>query len=221
MMSPSSTSSSTSISQEQLLCTHIELSGYVDAALSGQTYDIAKLVHALFQNTFRVARLKTKLWYVFDGLKWRASEIGPYHELSKTVAPIFEKRLQFEIQTSGMDHDSTIINRLETIIYKLKNVNTKELICKECLYMFYDPDFIYKLDVNYSLVCFANGVLDIKHNDFRAGTHTDNISLSIDMDFIHPKTTQEQSELQRVLDMFNKYRRTVVDRRREKYIFVV
>ena len=211
----------------------IDLSKFMRCSLSGTSYDIARLVHYIFKDSYRVARLKTKSWYVHDGMKWKPTEVGPYYELSTSIAQLFDTYLQ--IYTSkrgeGMEEESSKdgsneekerqkkIEAINKIISKLKNVNTKEMICKECVYLFYDPDFLTKLDTSTNIICFNNGVLDIEHNDFRQGNPEDMISLHIDMNFVPPKLQKDHNELAKVIEQFQEFRNKVVNKRKNRYIF--
>ena len=223
-----------------------DLYKYVYSSLDGTIYDIAQLVHFLYKDLYKVARLKSKLWYVFDGLKWKPSELGPYYELSTNVVNIYqqfvkeelEKKKVLEDQIEGIDNELTteddiqhykhslkttdrIITNMEKIILKLKTVNTKESICKECLYLFYDPDFLLNLDMNKNLICFMNGILDLSQNKLRDGVFSDNISIVINANFIPPKTRKEKQELSILLEEFHKFREKITSKRQNKLIFFV
>ena len=110
---------------------------------------------------------------------------------------------------------------MEKIILKLKTVNTKESICKECLYLFYDPDFLLNLDINKNLICFLNGILDLSQNKLRNGVFSDNISIVINANFIPPKTRKEKQELSILLEEFNKFREKITLKRQNKLVFFV
>ena len=53
-------------------------------------------------------------------------------------------------------------------LIKLKDIPLKK-ICRECLYLFYKPSFIYRLDRNINLICFNNGVWNMQNKTFRNG----------------------------------------------------
>ena len=50
--------------------------------------------------------------------------------------------------------------------------------------LFYDGDFMEKLDTNPYLLCFNNGVMDFKEKEFRDGRPDDYISLSTNINYI-------------------------------------
>lgn len=223
---------------------------YVYASLDGSIYDIATVVHFLYRDMYKIAKLKSRVWYVFDGMKWRPSEVGPYYKLSTNVVQIYETFLNEEIEKKAMfqeqldqctneavDDDvmkrdalfyknslktsDRVILSMKKIIEKLKNVKSKESVCRECSYLFYDPEFITHLDTNPHLICFSNGVLDLETNMLRQGRSSDNISISIKMNFTIPKTKQESVELSKILDEFQTFRSKITTKRQNKLLFVV
>lgn len=223
-----------------------DLYKYIYSSLDGTVYDMAQVVYFLYKDVYKVARLKSKIWYVFDGLKWKPSELGPYYELSTNVVKIYQEFIMEEIekknslmdQIEGMANELTteedamhykhslktterIITNFEKIILKLKSVNTKESICKECLYLFYDPEFLSKLDTNKTLICFKNGILDLNQNLLRGGMFSDNISIVINANFIPPKTKKEKNELAILLEEFNKFREKITIKRQSKLTFYI
>jgi len=108
---------------------------------------------------------------------------------------------------------------IRNVILKLKNVSSKEHIVKECVYLFYDADFLEKLDRSAQIICFSNGVLDLRTNEFRPGNPDDMVSLHIDMDFVTPKNQKEQIEITKIIEMFQKFRLSMVNKRRNRQIF--
>lgn len=223
-----------------------DLYKYIYGSLDGTIYDIAQVVHFLYKEVYKVAKLKSKLWFVFDGLKWKQSELGPYYELSQNVVDIYnkfileemEKKVTLTNQIESYDiefdtnHEITyyknllktterIISNLEKIVVKLKSVHSKEAVCKECLYLFYDPELLSILDTNSSLICFTNGVLDLQNNILRKGESTDNISIVINVPFITPKTKKQKTELTILLEEFHTFRHKITLKRKNKLLFQV
>lgn len=232
---------------EEIFTDKPDLKKYVYASLDGSLYDIAVVVHYLYHETYKVTKIKTKSWYIFDGLKWRLSELGPYYKLSSDVVGIYEYYMKEEEQTkkmledrllhtelsmsseSGINMNDRVNNELKKkltnilcfnkIIEKLKNVNTKETICKECIYLFYDPEFNNCLDINPNLICFQNGVLDLQKNKLRNGHRSDNISITINYIFKQPKTTLEKQEFSKMLEDFQKFRKKIISKRQSRLVF--
>jgi len=186
------------------------LAELIEKSLSGYVYDLALVAHNLYRSKFVCAKLKNRQWYTFDGMRWACTEIGPYHDVSTDMVQIYqglldadERLLQekererekelADVSTNGKEHELHIkllgqdidslkkrVAKIEAVISKLKNVNFKESLCKESMYMFYDAEFLGKLDTNRHLICFKNGVLDLRSKEFRPGRKEDYLSLYVD-----------------------------------------
>jgi phage/plasmid-associated DNA primase len=243
---PSSLNDLTRINNIEEIFTHKpDIKKYVYASLDGSLYDIAVVVHYLYHDTYKVTKIKTKTWYNFDGLKWKLSELGPYYKLSSDVVSIYEYFMKDEeqkkkiledrllhtemtVSENGINNDRVknelkkkIANILcfNKLIEKLKNVNTKETICKECVYLFYDPEFNNCLDINPELICFQNGVLDLQKNKLRYGQRSDNISITVNAVFKQPKTNLEKQEFSKMLEDFQKFRKKIISKRQSRLVF--
>jgi len=174
-----------------------------------------------------------KCWYFYDGTRWIQSEVGPYYELSTNIVAIYES---FKLSLmniidnylyENIDNDEVSIenvknilldkiNKCDAIIIKLKNVNSKENICKECAYLFYDHKFIKQIDRNPYLICFRNGVLDLRGNQFRKGHSSDLITLMIECDFKFPTKSSEKNKMNELIEQFQLFRKNIVDSRNSR-----
>ena len=209
----------------------------VDTSLkcSGSTYALANLIFFLYNEKYVVSRLKTKSWYFHDGIRWISSEVGPYYELSTEIVSIYEclkasilhvldEHMRSDAYNENKDGITNLFleksNKCDRIIEKLKNVNSKENICKECVYMFYNPNFMSQIDRNPYLVCFRNGVLDLQGNKFRKGEPSDMITIMIDMDFKSPLYMRNESvdktQINALIEQFQIYRKNINEQRHIK-----
>ena len=213
------------------------VSEYVENSIlcNGSTYSIATLVFYFYHRVYTVSKLKSKAWYVFDGFRWRPSEVGPYYELSSDIVAVYEyhgKKLLDKIDTAkavptigNKQLESTVlylsdkVERCNKIIDKLKNVSSKENICKECVYLFYDETFSKKMDTNPHLVCFNNGVLDMQTNKFRNAIPFDNITIMIGIDYVHPHSNKDRHKFNKLMEDFQVFRADIVNRRRGRLTF--
>jgi hypothetical protein len=188
-----------------------KLYSLIEESINGYTYDIAKVVYYLYEDKYVCGRLKNKLWFHFVNHKWKETELGPYKELSTNILDLFE---EFKNKLNP-EENKGLIEKTETIILKLKNVTFKENICRECLYLFYKPDFIHSLDRNINLICFKNGVWDISNKTFRKGEKKDYISLSIDMEY------NNNADLDYSINQFIDYRKKILNKRSPNYVFKI
>lgn len=218
----------------------LKLHQLIEVSLDGALCDIANVIYYLYHSEYVSARLKNKLWFKYDGLKWKQIEEGPYYELSKSVLNHYEEftkklikeeyDIRQELNSETFDSEKTELeNKLKkintdiqkgnNIIDKLKNVNFKESICKECLYLFYDPEFIFNLDKKEHLVCFKNVVYDVKQKTVKVPEKEDMISIYIDYEYIEPT---EQSDIDALSDLINKFsifRKNLLKKRHPKNVY--
>lgn len=173
------------------------------------SYDIAKIVYYLYKDDYVCGKLKNKLWYHYEDHKWKQTELGPYKELSTNIVELFEK------YKSEID-DEKISEKVNAIIFKLKNVSFKESVCRECTYLFYDPDFIMNLDRNINLICFNNGVWDIRNKTFRNGIKNDKISLSIGKNY-----DDSDEKMDAIINQFIQFRKKILEKRSPNHIFKI
>ena len=95
-----------------------------------------------------------------------------------------------KIEQSSNDSDTTISNlkvrsaKLGDICILLKTTSWKNNIMKEARDIFYDKDFIQKIDSNPYLLCFNNYVVDFKNKTYRKGRPDDFISKSTNIDYL-------------------------------------
>ena len=113
-----------------------------------------------------------------------------------------------EPQSNRTDDDEPIAeqNELHRVIQqrainisqKLAQTSDKDHIMKEAKELFYDGDFLGKLDVNPHLLCCKNGVYDFKENLFRNGIPEDNISMSTNIDYKPLDTVKHGSKVNEI-----------------------
>lgn len=172
-------------------------------------YHIAKIVHYLYKDDYVCGKLKNKLWYHFENHKWKQTELGPYKELSTNIVNIYHK------YSENID-DDLIKEKINNIISKLKNVSFKEGVCRECTYLFYDPEFIINLDRNINLICFNNGVWNYRNKTFRNGEKSDKISLSIGKNY-----DENDEKLDYTINQFIQFRKKTLEKRSPNHIFKI
>jgi len=162
-----------------------DLSELIKASLSKSHYDIAKVVHHMYQHQYVCTSIKNKQWYEFKNHRWNPCD-GCYTLRSKISEEVYNEYLKLSIMfntqalagASDHEHLITKAGACNTIALKLKDTHFKENILKECADMFYMAKFEEKLDSRTNLVGFKDGVLDLDTLEFREGHPEDFISFS-------------------------------------------
>lgn len=180
-------------------------------ALSGSNFDVAKLIHKLYEGRFCCASMKMKLWYEFKDHRWRVTDNGValYHTISHDVLSHFEKyRIQLSADCVNADEEGKAvlnerINKLQKLIPKLGDTTFKNKVMTELMALFYDAEFFEQLDTNIDLLVFRNGVLDIGLRTLRPGVPEDRCSKSTGIDFPTHYTWQTP-EVREIVDYLSK-----------------
>jgi len=163
-----------------------ELKKILEQAESGTHYDIACVVHALYNNNYKCSSIKHGIWYEFQGHRWVQID-GAYtlsikisEELTKEFMQLSSVYLQEGSTQEKIEKDWACKKNemCSKIIANLKKSGFKDSILKECANLFYDKSFEEKLDANRDLIGFNNGVFDLKKGFFRSGAPDDNISFT-------------------------------------------
>lgn len=168
-----------------------EFSEILNKSLDGSTYFVAKALHTKFMDKFICASMKSNLWYEFRNHKWVPVHDG--YTLKKEISESFvneysqlvSKYSLKSTKLAGLEKDEAQqkVSRIQKIVEKLMNISFKEKIMKEATILFFDPEFEKKLDENYDLIAFNNGVYDLLNNEFREGRPDDYLSRSTNVDY--------------------------------------
>ena len=126
-----------------------------------------------------------KIWYEFKNHRW--IETNMYVLFSEKLVPLFvDKKNELCKTLVTLDNNSNewqnIFDKINNVSSTIKSLNCdvfKSFVINECSKLEYDPDFKNKLDENINLLCFTNGIYDLKTFTFRDGTPEDYVSLCV------------------------------------------
>lgn len=165
--------------------------------------DIANVVYMLYEGRFICASITKQkngsVWYEFRGHKWIEIDAGhtlnsmlstEVYDLIVYMAKRFNaKATEMEITDEPKQKGITsyYISRRDSFnaaAKKLKTSNGKSAVMRELALKFYKEKFEDTLNTNPYLICFNNGVYDLKTLEFRHGCYDDYISLCTGVDYI-------------------------------------
>ena len=157
-------------------------------------YDIAMVLLNRFKDQFVCVSIKNNFWYEYKGNKWFENDSGNSLRLSisKDLFQIyFDAMIEMNNKLDSTDtndpyHEKLVkkIHRISTICQHVKTTGWKNNIMREAREVFYDSEFLNKLDQNPYLMCFNNYVVDFKEKIYRKGQPEDYISMSTKLDYI-------------------------------------
>ena len=189
-------------------------------SLIGNEAWIAKAFFSLYQYDYKYVSDKNKEWYEFKDHRWCRID-GDLSILKKINEELCNKYFHLSnmfsnlaIATTEEDERSKYKDNMSLclkIINKLGQINFKKRIVSELAILFHDAEFYDKIDENRDLLCFTNGVYDLKYDFFREGRPEDYITLSTKIeykpynqnDYYIKKTEQFLKDIQPDESMYN------------------
>ena len=170
-------------------------------------FDLANVLFQLYKDQFVCVSIKNNQWYEYKDYKWHEIDSGNSLRLliSKKMHDIYIRKAHDLIETitklenneQNADPLKLKSSKLGDICILLKTTTCKNNIMKEAKELFYDKDFLNKLDANPYLLCFNNYVVDIKEKSYRKGRPDDFISKSTNIEYIPYKDLNGPSKFNR------------------------
>lgn len=157
-------------------------------------FDLAQVLHNMYKDRFVCTSIKNKTWYEYINHRWHEIDSGNTLRLaiSKEMHQIyFEKTCEVTNKahsigdTSDPNRDKLMkaSQKITDICTMLKKTQSKQNIMREACELFYDKDFMSKLDRNPYLLCCNNGVVDFTQKVFRKGQPDDFLSKCTNIDY--------------------------------------
>jgi P4 family phage/plasmid primase-like protien len=184
-------------------------------------YDIATVLHQLFKDVFVCASVKAGIWYQYTKHRWEEIDSGTTlrKKISTELRDIYRKKMllmmqQITLEKTKTDKDEDKIKVLDykfgkvgEILIRLARTNDKKNIMTEAKELFFDPNFMEKLDTNPYLLCFNNGVIDFKEKKFRKGYPDDYISKTTNNNYIDLSDPIVYNKYLTIIDEINDFMR--------------
>lgn len=168
---------------------------YIRDSLNGSHNDIAKALYEKYGTEIVCADITNKRWYQFfkDEHIWKKIDAGYTLRIimsnpNELIAK-YKLIIQQECNLLGDDTSPKAcqagrnIDLAKKIIANLKNSTFKQNVLKECMEVFYQENFLSKLDANGYLIGLNNGIYDLKAHLFRSGRPDDYISIKMPVNY--------------------------------------
>jgi len=160
--------------------------------------DLANVLYQMYKDEFVCVSVKNNVWYKLKGHRWVENDSGT--TLRKAISTImrdlyWNRASAFMEQATSIDPpDEERTKRLQEhadkilkICERLGRANEKKNIMTEAKELFYDSDFVKKLDSNPYLLSFKNGVIEFSPEGggvFRKGYPEDYLSKCTNIDYV-------------------------------------
>ena len=163
-------------------------------AKGSSDYDIATVLFHLCGDEFVSVSIRSNEWYQFINNRWVKNDCGTSlrNKISMKLRDLYNNKSgELVLRASKKDPESEEFklimgraNKVLDIAFTLGTTKDKDNIMKEARELFYNSEFLDKLDQNKYLLCFTNGVIDFKNKCFRKGYPEDYISKCTDSEYI-------------------------------------
>lgn len=158
-------------------------------------FDLASVLYAMFKDNYVCHSIKNKDWFEYKNHRWHKNDQGSSLRLaiSKDMYHIYyEKTNELTEQITAFSEPNDpkcenlrkLVNKITDIMMMLKQTQSKQNIMREACEIFYDPEFLDKLDKNPYLMCFNNCIVDFNLKIYRKGQPDDFISKCTNIDYI-------------------------------------
>lgn len=157
---------------------------FVNQAIETPTeVDCANILYHLKKDKYICSHVRNNSWYEFRDHRWRELDQGISLRIiiSTELHGICLRKSQAEMEklkiieqgTEEWSKQKKHIGNINDLCKKLKSTSFKNNIMREAQELFYDEDFIEKVDVNPYILCFPNGIYDFDQKKFRRGNPDD------------------------------------------------
>jgi P4 family phage/plasmid primase-like protien len=184
---------------------------FIDETLQQATeYDLATVLFNIFKDNFVCVSIKQEMWYEYKNHRWCAIDSGTTLRamISKEVHDIYSNRIRSTINVMHtLDRDDekwknlqNLSNKMSDICVLLKKTPWKNNIMRESKEIFYDGEFVKKIDTNPYLLCFNNGVVDFKNRIFRKGQPDDYLTKCTNIDYHAKRDPKIVNEINKFME---------------------
>lgn len=170
-------------------------SHYLDLCLNGETeYDLATALYQMEKDRYRCVNIPKKFWYEYRDGRWHEIQVGTSlrRKISDKVSQYYsgQSRKILDRLTGGgiSEEENTKLqkraSKMSQLSLRLRRNQFKSGIMREAAEVFFDKNFLDKLDANPMLLCFKNGVVDFEKKEFRPGRPEDFCSLCTRSEYV-------------------------------------
>lgn len=173
------------------------------------TYNIANALYHKYQHKYVCSCTRNNEWHVFKNHRWEPSG---EEELIKLMSEDFKNdyiKLANDSMEEAKNANANMYKVLsdqaatyKKIADKLMDIRFKKTLIQEAKGFFSDKKFSEKLNENYNLIGFTNGVYDLKEKKFRAGQPDDHITFSTGVPY--QKFNERNPYMKYINDFFTK-----------------
>jgi len=178
-------------------------------------YDLAQVLFTLKGYEYKCVSITNNVWFKYDEPRWKRIDAGV--DLRKVIstelrALYSKKAREYSDMRDNLPEDedprkvkkiTKYFEKMQAVASRLGQTSDKKNIMTEAKELFYDSEFLEKLDANPYLTCFENGVVDFKQGQFRRATPEDYLAKCTKINYV-PKTEQDPRIVEDIRDFMRK-----------------
>ena len=173
---------------------------FIDQSIITSTeFDLASVLFHMYKHQYVCASIKNNVWYEYKNNRWHEIDSGNSLRLqiskdmhAEYLKVLNRRRRELDHMEAAEANDMrNKIKKLAEIMLLLKKTNWKNNVMREARELFYDRDFIQKLDQNPYLLCFNNYVVDFEHKCHRKGQPDDYLSKCTQIAYVPYKESRD------------------------------
>lgn len=171
----------------------------------GAHFDVARVVHAMYKDRYRFTT--QDIWYTYREQKhrWVRTKEGLQLRIvlsNEVCSKFMDRSMHWSTEAMRAVPETRVVyeersKKLAQIALRLKQSGYKDSVMKECKCLFTDEHFEQLLDSHPHLLCFENGVYDLRMHEFRDGLPDDYVSFCTGRYYIpYDATSPEATEIE-------------------------
>jgi hypothetical protein len=165
------------------------------------TFSLVQSLVKKLGNKFVCTDYYTKSWYEFRDHRWMKMDVEGYETFQTFIKKELDQLIITKIQECALELESVdeqrryeVISQLQGLVAYFRKDNILPTIMYEYRIALFDSNFESKLNQNYKLICFENGVYDLDLQLFRDGKPDDYLSLCTGYKYIKHDPNDERTE---------------------------
>lgn len=177
-------------------------------------YDLATVLNLLHKEKYVCTSIKNNTWFRFNDNSWEEIDSGTSlrASISRDLRGLYIKKAgelsRFKLTLPEGDSMKKKIERkihiIGTITEKFGKTNDKNNIMREARELFYDSDFLEKIDSNPYLICFKNCVVDFNEKRARKGNPEDYLSKCTNIEYRELNQSRDKIIIDEIEDFMHK-----------------
>jgi len=182
---------------------------FIEKTLTSPTeWDFAMVLYQMFKEVYVCSSYVNKTWYAFRNHRWELDEgqtlrfsisVDMYNIYQEKMASIMNEMNHYEPSDERYAAKSKMVKWVSELSTRMRTTSIKNNIFREAHELFFDKEFTKNMDTNRYLMCFTNGVVDIKNKVFRSGYPQDYITKCTNIPYYELDPVRDQITMESIL----------------------